>query len=576
MLHVARVELHEELTAGIAVTPVQIRHVRSGIDVVAVLLAVHLDGDALRGEAGRAGRGAPEQLAHGGVAEHLAGGVLAAQVHVHPGAAAETADVRMRGLIPALPGVHICGDHLLVGREGVYVLLDGFAVDARSLAACRHVAAGIEPALVQLLRLEPAEDGLDGLRGRLVRRGGTEDGGDLGKPFLGVGAFRAALVIGHQLVGLVPGENERVAVCLAHHLEVLDGTDAAAQEDLGRGVDDLVHVERGDPVPAVHVGLVEEVEPGTITIPQGVAHGRQRRGELVLELALGGEAAQGGALPARADVRTVQRVGDRGLTLHELPPAGGGLDVVTLQDLRVVVDGHAGALEGDQEVHDLVGHLAGIAIDQVAGHQGGVANAAVVAQLLAQSRYVLREGVRHDVAKGLAAVVDRRPVDRRGVAGLVVLCALRVLHLHELIEHGCVHGELVDLVALDVRAVGEQVVLEEMPGGFIHHNGRHFLRLGQLLQRISVLLDVALLETGGQRGVDDQRAVAQALALTALLDAATCEQLLVVAVAHHWGALAGVGQLLDCYVDGSFVRFHCGVVLLVTGSRVSRYRPVVE
>ena len=269
--HIVRVVRHVELAAGVTTAPCQIRISGCVVGLHLVLPAFHLEDKTVGREGGGLRLHDPEELLQGGIVQGDARRVDAVHVDLQAGLSLEGSLVRVQRIVPCLAGFQVLALHLLSRRKRVHVGKDKLPVDPGGVAAGGDVASGVVPVLVKVLLLQAAEDGLDGLRGRTVRGGVAEQPGHLGEPGLGVRPLRASLVIAHQLAGLVPGELQGGADGLVDDREgLVTRMEGAAQEDLAGGVDDLVHVQRGHPVLAVHVLLEEEVQLGSVHVPEGI------------------------------------------------------------------------------------------------------------------------------------------------------------------------------------------------------------------------------------------------------------------------------------------------------------------
>ena len=365
----------------------------------------------------------------------------------------------MRHGIPLPARLHVEADDLVVGRQGGNVLLDEFPVDPGGLSAGCDISAGIEPVLMKYLRLEAAEDGLDALGRRLMGSRGAGDHGDLREPLAGIRPLGASLVIVDQFVGKMAGELDGVTVSLVHDLETFGVADMTAQEDLAGGIDDLEDIERRDPVAAVDVGFVEEVQTGAVTVPKGVPDGRHDGLVHARVGHLRGDIAQDGSHPLGLHLRPVEIADQGGLCLERFPAFLDADLIVALKQLRIRVDRSPGTLQRDDQAAAFLGDLAGIPVDQAPADKAGVAVTLELADLVAQPRLVPRERMPVLVAQALAARHDRRPVQRGRVPALVAGGDLQVRHLQETLQDRRIQRVLFNLVALQAGAVGELITL---------------------------------------------------------------------------------------------------------------------
>ena len=426
---------HIELTASIVAAPEQIRITFLVEDLILQLLAIDGELDAVSGELGRLGGSHPEQIPADGVGQLDCLRIDLRLIDLHAASAGELLHIRVRHLIPALSRVHIERYDLIVGRKLIYVLLDEFTVNSGRFSLGCDVAAGIEPLLMKNLLLESAENGLNRLGWCLVRSGGTEERSDAFKPVLRVSAASAALVIGHELVRLAACEFQRIAHGFVKSLKRLGIADVAAEEYLTGCVHDFIDIQGSYLVTAVDVSLVKEVQPGTITIPKRVRHGRKDSGVLarIDHLRLG--IAYHGTLPLYLYLRTGEEVYQGSLSLQRLPAMLSCFGIVFGKDLRIGIDRSPGALEGDDEATAFLGDLASIRIDQMAAYQAAVTDALIFADLVTQTGDIARQRVPILRAQLFACLVDRRPVDRRAVAMKAALDALSLLHVDKDIQH---------------------------------------------------------------------------------------------------------------------------------------------
>ena len=268
-----------------------------------------------------------------------------------------------------------------------------------------------------------------------MRGRGAEACGHLPQPLLGVGPLRAALVIGHVLVRLTAGELQGVPGGLVDGFEILGVADVASQEDLAGSIDDLIDIQGGQLVAAVHISPVEEVQPGSIAVPERIGQGGKDGRIHTGIVHLGLRVADNRAIPLNLHFRPLKEIGDGGRRLHRLPAARRRHLVVFRKDLCIGVDGHPGALEGDDVRPGLRRDLAGVGIHQVTAHQAYVAITLILADLVPQAGRALREGVPVGLTHLLALGIDGRPVDGRAVAIEPAAHSLRLLHFDKGIQH---------------------------------------------------------------------------------------------------------------------------------------------
>ena len=570
--HVVRVIGHVELAPGVAAAPCEIRISGCVVGLHLVLASFHLEDEPVGRERGGLRLHDPEELLQGCIVQGDALRVDAFHVDLQPGLPLEGPLVLVQRIVPGLAGLQVLALHLLAGRQGVHVCKDKLPVDPGGIAAGGDVAAGVVPVLVKVLLLQAAEDGLDGLRRRTVRGGVAEQLGHLGEPGLGVRPLRASLVIADQLAGLVPGELQGGADGLVDDREgFVPRMEGAAQEDLAGCVDDLVYVQRGHPVLPVHVLLEEEVQLGAVHVPEGVPERGEDGGVLPAVDGPRCGVSDDGSGPAYGHLRTVQIGRHGGLGLDGLEAHSRGVCVELLEDLRVRPDGHLAALQRDEVVAGLRSDLHGVGVSQVSAHQAGEPLASVLAHLGAELRAAGRKGVAVQVTEGVALLVDGVPVHRRAVAQLTALQALALLHGEQPHEDGGVQGELLDVRLLQMRPVGENVVLEPGAGGRIDAEVQLILLflLSHDLERVAVDGIEALPVLGGEHAIVHLRMAAGTLAAADYESIDATDEALVALLRHHRlsRTCRGFDELLEGHEDGISKLFHLG-----PGGRVSRDR----
>ena len=364
--HVVGVVGHYEAAVCVPPAPIVVGLSRRAVHLVAVLLSLHRDGDALVGERHRLFGEHPEHVHHV-VCRHLLRILVHARL-VHVDTPLPSGGVQP--LVPFLAGCGVGVFQFVQRVQRILIRSQELHVGAAAPLHRPHVLARETPVLVQHLRLHAAENALDGLRFAVVRHRRAVHRGHFAQKTARRVFLVPALVVRHQFVGLVPARLYRHAQRVILRQIVLRIADVVAQQHLRGGVHHLVNACRAHL--AVLVAVVQ-VQFRSVAVPQAVATRGQGRAVLAVEPLAGLLLAVCRAVPQRLHLGRVEPAFKPAQAADGFPSPLLGNLVGSLQQLTVGVDRYATAFQRNEHAPELLRYLQGVRVAHLAANQRSIA-----------------------------------------------------------------------------------------------------------------------------------------------------------------------------------------------------------
>ena len=280
-------------------------------------------------------------------------------------------------------------------------------------------------------------------------------------------SLRAALVVEHHLIRLMPGELYCGTVSPVHTLKVLPVTYMVTDKSLAVGINNLEHLQTRSHRLAVLVSLIIKVDLRTVTIPQGIPARRQEGNVLACVPGFSLKLAVHCIKPPRLDISRLQNIVHGSLRFEPFPASCSCYKVVFREYLGIGIDWEPASLELHQNVKTFISHLAGVRVGKLAGNKALISLPPVLAHLVPQPRLSLRQGVPFRLSQSITLFHYRLPLHRRPVAHLMSSRLLGIFHRNQPVKYRCVESIFLDELLLQAAAVRQFISAVESAGLFI-------------------------------------------------------------------------------------------------------------